>query len=310
MADLSGCVSLASNFKLDYCSEQDQIVATVKDGFISTNAMLTKVACGSIDEAMCLATDVAKEGGLQLQQRRLRPRGVWTIHPSHCCTFGHPCVQSLIKYSIRSYQRHVTAGSRLCCKSIKSSSVVRQVVSRMSVNMVAERGVWPPQERTTERTCEQVVDVRMPQVVGQVLEVLKISRQDRDMHGTVEQIPDILVPEMVEQLVKLPETVSDDRIQQRTVEHIAVIPVPQDVKELVEVSEVFPQDRSQQCFLEQINETPDVSLAEKVFERPVTHTQQGVNTHAQHIVNTAEVERPKSSMRQCRKPSSRTRSTR
>ena len=159
--------------------------------------------------------------------------------------------------------------------------------------MVAERGVWPPQERTTERTCEQVVDVRMPQVVGQVLEVLEISRQDRDMHGTVEQIPDILVPEMVEQLVKLPETVSDDRIQQRTAEHIAVIPVPQDVKELVEVSEVFPQDRSQQCFLEQINETPDVSLAEKVFERPVTHTQQGVNTHAQHIVNTVEVERPK-----------------
>ena len=64
------------------------------------------------------------------------------------------------------------------------------------------------------------------------------------------------------------------------------------MKELVEVSEVFPQDRSQQCFLEQINETPDVSLAEKVFERPVTQTQQGVNTHAQHIVNTVEVERP------------------
>ena len=30
--------------ELDYCSEQDQNVATVTDGFISTNAVLTKVA--------------------------------------------------------------------------------------------------------------------------------------------------------------------------------------------------------------------------------------------------------------------------
>ena len=126
-----------------------------------------------------------------------------------------------------------------------------------------------PQEQISERICEQIVDVQVPQDVEQAIEVLKISSQDRDLHGTVEQIPDVPVPEMVEQLVKLPETVSDDRIQQRTAEHIAVIPV------------------------EQINETPDVSLAEKVFERPVTQTQQGVNTHAQHIVNTVEVERPK-----------------
>ena len=46
----------------------------------------------------------------------------------------------------------------------------------------------------------------MPQVVGQVLKVPKISSQDRDLQGTVEQIPDVLVPEMVEQLVKLSKT--------------------------------------------------------------------------------------------------------
>ena len=62
--------------------------------------------------------------------------------------------------------------------------------------MVAELGLPPPQEQIPERTCEQVVDVRVPQVVGQVLEVPKISSQDRDLHGTVEQIPDVLVPEM------------------------------------------------------------------------------------------------------------------
>ena len=60
--------------KLDYCSDQDQNVATVKDGFISTNAVLTKVACDSMNEAMCLATDVANEGGHRPKERSW-PRG-------------------------------------------------------------------------------------------------------------------------------------------------------------------------------------------------------------------------------------------
>ena len=76
----------------------------------------------------------------------------------------------------------------------------------------------PPQEQVPEKTCEQVVDVCVPQVGEQVFDVPKISRQDRNLQGTVEQIPDVLVPEMVEQLVKLPKTVSDDGIQQRTAE--------------------------------------------------------------------------------------------
>ena len=43
----------------------------------------------------------------------------------------------------------------------------------------------------------------------------KISSQDRDLHGTVEQILDVLVPEMAKQLVEVPETISPDKIQQR-----------------------------------------------------------------------------------------------
>ena len=50
VANLSDCVSLATISKLEYCSDQDQIVATIKDGFISTDAVLTKVACDSMDE--------------------------------------------------------------------------------------------------------------------------------------------------------------------------------------------------------------------------------------------------------------------
>ena len=97
---------------------------------------------------------------------------------------------------------------------------------------------------------------------------------------------------VVEQLVKLPKTVSENRIQELTVEHIVVdIPVLQVAEELVKVSKVFPMDRIQQRFVEQTNENPDVSLAEKVFERPVTQTQQVVNMSVQHVFNTVEAEK-------------------
>ena len=137
--------------------------------------------------------------------------------------------------------------------------------------MVAERG-----------SCEWIADVHVPQVVKRTIEVPKMA----------EQILDVLVPEMVEQ--QLPETVSDDRIQQRTAEHIAVIPVPQGVKELVVVFRVFSQDRIQQRTVEQT--IPATSLAWMIVVVPVIQTkgktQQGVNTHAQHVVNTVDVERP------------------
>ena len=40
-----------------------------------------------------------------------------------------------------------------------------------------------PRERIPERTCEQVVDVRVRQVVEQVVEVPKDSSQDRNFTG-------------------------------------------------------------------------------------------------------------------------------
>ena len=161
--------------------------------------------------------------------------------------------------------------------------------------MVAERGVWPPQERTPEKTCEQVVDLRVRQVVEQVLAVPKNSSQDRNLQGTVEQIPDDPMLGKAEQLVEVPETVSRDGVQQRTVEQIVDAPVPQAVEELSEVSKVFSQGRIQQRIVEQT--IPAIPLAEKIVELPVIQTeertQQGVNTHAQHVVNTVEVEKPK-----------------
>ena len=129
----------------------------------------------------------------------------------------------------------------------------------------------------------------------QVLEVPKNSSQDRNLQGTVEQIPDDPVLEKAAQLVEMPKTVLQDGIQQRTVEQIVEAPAPQAVEELAEDSKVFTQDGIQQRIVEQT--IPAIPLAEKIVELPVIQTeetkQQGVNTHAQHVVNTVEVEKPK-----------------
>ena len=77
-------------------------------------------------------------------------------------------------------------------------------------------------------------------------------------------------------------------------EQIVDAPVLKAVEELAEISNVFPLDGVQQRFVEQDIEPPALSLVAKIVEMPVTRkTQQGVNTHVQHVVNTVEVERPK-----------------
>ena len=76
------------------------------------------------------------------------------------------------------------------------------------------------------------------------------------------------------------------RCQQRTPEQIVDIPVPQVVPKLVEVFTHFSQDGAQHRFSEQIFEIPTTSLAEKISEEVV-------NTHVQHVVNTVKVVKPR-----------------
>ena len=137
----------------------------------------------------------------------------------------------------------------------------------------------------------------MPRVAEQDTEVPKTSSRDRTLQRAAEQISNALVPEMVTQLVEVPEIISPDRIQQRTVEQIVDAPVPQAVEVLAEVSRDFAQDRVQRCFAEQTIENPLISLAEMIVEVPVVRTpektEQLVNTHVQHVVDTVEVEKPK-----------------
>ena len=161
--------------------------------------------------------------------------------------------------------------------------------------MVAERGVWPHQKQIPEKICEQIVDVHVPQDVGQVFEAPKISSQDRNLQCTVEQILDVPVLEKAERLAEVPKIVSQDGIQQRTMEQTVDILVPQDVEEPAEFFKAFSQDMVQLCFGGQIIETPVISLAGKIVEAPVIQTeekaQQDVNMCVQHLVNAVEVEK-------------------
>ena len=115
-----------------------------------------------------------------------------------------------------------------------------------------------------------------------------------------EKTVEITQLDVVEKIVETPEIQTghgiQDRIQQRTVEQIVDVPVQQVVEEQAEASKVFSQDRAQQHFGGQIVEPPAVSLTEETVEmldtRTQDKTQHVVNTHAQHVVNTVEAEKP------------------
>ena len=72
------------------------------------------------------------------------------------------------------------------------------------------------QERISERICEQTVDVHVPRVVEQVSEVPKTSSRDRTLQCAAEQNPNVPVPKMVTQLLEVPKIIPQDRILQQT----------------------------------------------------------------------------------------------
>ena len=206
------------------------------------------------------------------------------------CTHKHP---SALSNLIDPFSSHTLVSPHLHARDHHSNALaLAQVVPKQAhpcvsslqkmSHMVAERGVWPHQEQIHEKICEQIADVHVPQVVEQIVEMPKMA----------EQILDVLVPEMVEQLMKLSKTVSVGRIQERTAEQSVDILVPQDVEELAEFFKASSLDRVQQSSVEQTVETPDMTLAEKIIEMPVTRkTQQDVNMCVQHLVNAVEVEK-------------------
>ena len=79
----------------------------------------------------------------------------------------------------------------------------------------------------SERNCEPVVDVSVPQVV-------RSQAKTESCSVPWNQFLAVPVPRVIEQFVEVPKFVSQDRTQQRTLTQISDTPVPQVVEELVE----------------------------------------------------------------------------
>ena len=80
-----------------------------------------------------------------------------------------------------------------------------------------------------------MVDVSVPQVVGQLFVVPKISSQDRILQRTVEQVSRCSGDADRKAVGGCADIVFQDTVQQRTLMHISDIPVPQVMEEQVEV---------------------------------------------------------------------------
>ena len=86
---------------------------------------------------------------------------------------------------------------------------------------------------------------------------------------------------MAEQLVETPKNASRDRIQHRNVERIVDDPVPEVDEELVaRIS--LRRDQQPFCGGQKVVEVSDIQTRGK--------TQQGVNIHIQHVVDTVDAE--------------------
>ena len=119
----------------------------------------------------------------------------------------------------------------------KHSSVLETAVSRSTLD-----GEVLSRDRTPQHTVEQTLDIPMPEMVTQSVEVPKTISQNRIQQRTMKQIVDdpvvqiVQIPQMhvVEKTAEIPvmtqRHISQDRIQQRTVEQIVDAPVPQTVK--------------------------------------------------------------------------------
>ena len=134
-------------------------------------------------------------------------------------------------------------------------------------------------QKTVEVPQVQFLD-RVPDVpvATQLVEVPKIVSQDRIPQRTAEQVMDIPVPRVVEEIIEVFDRDGNGFISAADLRHVMTnlgekltdeffslmtrkMKDPDTEEELVEAFKVFFQDRVQQRIVEQITETPAVSLA-------------------------------------------------
>ena len=111
---------------------------------------------------------------------------------------------------------------------------------------IVEVSLLSPQERTSERTVEQIMDVSVPvpQIQEQILEVANVIPQERISERIIEQAHDVPVPQIQEQIPEVAEIIPQRRISERIVEHTRDVPVPQIREHVVEVVKNIPRSAS------------------------------------------------------------------
>ena len=111
------------------------------------------------------------------------------------------------------------------------------------------------QDKIPQRTAEQVMDIPVPQVVEEIIEVYEVF--DRDGNGFIS------AADLRHVMTNLGEKLTDEFLSllARKMKDMDT------EEELVEAFKVFFQDRVQQRIVEQIAETPAVSLTEEIAKR-------------------------------------------
>ena len=98
-------------------------------------------------------------------------------------------------------------------------------------------------DRIQQRTAEHIVDVLIPLIMEEIVEIIKVVLQERISERIREQTVDAHVPRVVEQVSEVSKTSSRDRILQCAAEQNPNVPVPKMVTQLLEVPKIIPQDR-------------------------------------------------------------------
>ena len=97
----------------------------------------------------------------------------------------------------------------------------------------------------------KIVDVPVPGIMEEILELIQLVPQERIPERIVEEISDVPVPEVMEKTVEVGKHSRQEGMQSYTVEQIVGAPFPQTQKEIREVTQLIPQERISDRFVEQ-----------------------------------------------------------
>ena len=96
-----------------------------------------------------------------------------------------------------------------------------------------------------------MVDTSVPQIQGQIDETGKVILQERVPERNVEQIVNVPVPQIIDECVEVIQLVPKEKIREHIVGEIVVL-VPQVREETTETAKIIPQKRVQNRTVDQI----------------------------------------------------------